>query len=301
MSRTTLEAVINQVRVQLSTYRNEFLTLADPVGPTDTEIRVAPALTPGLRAGSLISVGFERMRVISVDPGPRLVQVVRSWSSHQPPGSHAVGSDVWVNSRFDTPSIADALYDEIESWDMDLFRVDDALVAVNSEGLIPLPPQFVEPLGVVGVRRRAAAGAVDTATEVWPEAKYRVVYGPKLLSNPASGMAIRLLEPVSTAEIHVTVGLPFDLSSWAPTTDLVGEVGLRPSMLDVARFGARWRLVSDSEAGRTARIAQGESRVAEETPPGAAGDEALRIYAMYMRRKQTEVLRFRSMFPLRRS
>lgn len=301
--RTTVEHIVSQIRTQLSTYRNEFVVLRDELTPATTEFSIGPTLPPNVRVGTILSIGLERMRVLDVNPGPRMVTVVRSWNSQTPPQSHAAGSDVWVNSRFDGPSIADALYDEIQSWDSDLFHVDDAIVDVKStQQLVPLPVEFTDALGVISVRRRHRHRFDGGNDDVWPEVSFRVVWGKMLPGASQSGMNIRLINADDVGgQLHITVGRPFLLTYWHPDTDLVGDVGLRPSMLDCLKMGAVWRLVSANEIGRSARNTQGETRVAEETEAGAVGQEALRLYALYQRRLNAEVMRFRSQFPLRRS
>jgi hypothetical protein len=70
-------------------------------------------------------------------------------------------------------------------------------------------------------------------------------------------------------------------------------------MLDVLDMGIKWRLLGDSEVGRSARNAQDVPRRAEEVPPKSASDEAVRIYPLYVRRKAEEIDRLRWQYPLR--
>lgn len=301
MSRHTVEAVVAQLRSQLATYRNEFALLADDMSTDTTQFTLQEGLPPGLRRGAIISIGAERMRVLSVEPGPRIVNVVRAWNSHVAPQEHSANADVWINSRFDVASMVDAMYDELTSWHMDLFRIDEALVAITgAQAMVALPDQFADALGVISVRRRWR-GTVGTGEDTWPELDYRVVRGHALPGASASGIFVRPIGATTAGELHVVVGRPFRLEDWTLDTDLVAHVGLQPSMIDVLKLGVRYRLVGDDEAARSNRVAHNDSARGEQTPPGTAAQESMRLYAMYQRRKNTEVMQFRSRYPLRRA
>lgn len=303
MSRTSVRNVVESIRRQLnSTYRYEVVQLGAAMLATDTVLTINSDPTANLRPGSLLSVSAELMRVTAVDPGPREIHVIREWGNSQEATAHADGTEAWVNPRFTAIDILDAMYDELASWDPDLFRVEDDVFPVTwSQPVVELPAGWSDAIGVVTVRRQAQAQFQSTHREnAWPEVRFRVQRGVNLPTAVTSGIVIRLIDEVAAGQVHVTVAVPFDLDELDIDSDMVTDVGLERSMLDLLKIGVRYRLIGDNEAGRTARTAQDEPRRAEETPPGAASDESNRLYAMYIRRKNTEIMKLRGRYPVRR-
>jgi len=298
MSRTEVTAVIDSIRSQLnSTFRTEWAQLVDGIGPTDTSIQLQHT-TAALRPGAVLCIGLERMRVTEVVPANNSATVRRAWNTHLPATPHAAGADVWLNPRFDAVEIFDAMYDEIASYDVDLFRIDDFVVPVAGDAeVVQIPAGFENLLGVINVRRNYNLAS----SQAWPTIDYRVIRGHALPDAGASGVTIRLLERTEPGEVHVLVGMPFALDELQPGQDLVDDVGLEPSMVDVVKLGVRYRVLGDNEAARSGRMTQDEPRRTEEVPPAAAANEAMRMYALYIRRKNTEIMRFRSKYPLSRA
>jgi hypothetical protein len=299
MARTEVRTVAESIRRQLaSTHRHEVNTLgalltAD-VG--DNVVTLSYPLSAGLIAGSVISVGTETMRVISVDPGAQELTVIRAWAQTVAVSAHALGDEVWVNPRFTGTDIIEAMHDEIASWDPDLFRVaDDTVTVVAERETYELPAEWADALGVVRVRRN---WTLDTSTS-WPEMSFRLQRGTTAWEGATTtGILIRFLEPVWDGRLHILVARPFDLSTFELTTDLETDVGLKVSMIDLLKIGARYRLIGEKEVGRSARDIQDEPRRSEEVPARAAADESNRLYVMYLRRKATEIAKQRRAYPL---
>lgn len=298
MARTEVGNVIERVRRQLaSSLRYEVNVLGAALNATETVVQLTYALSAGLRTGAVLSVGREDMRVVSVDANAKTATVIRGWQDSDG-GAHDNGTEVWVNPRFTRFDIAEALVDEIRSWGRELYRVaDDTLTVADSAETLELPVEWADAWGVIDVKRNWTA----EDTSAWPR------IGAKLLRGTASGfdgattsgLLLRFTDLVLAGKVHVTVALPFDLTALDDDTDLVDDVGLRESMLDVLALGMKHRLVGDAEHSRHSRMTQDEPRRAEEVPPGAALQDAAQTFAVYLRRRGEEANRLRSLYPLR--
>lgn len=298
MSRSLVCNAVERVKRQLaSSFRYEINILQTALTANATTISLSYDLPPSVIPGAVISIANESMRVVDVDLTNQTFTVIRGWhASNQI--SHAANSEVLINPRFSGLDIYEALIDEVTSWGPDLYRALGRVETVSdSQDTINLPQSWRYIYGLIDARRQWA----DEDTSSWPRISGRLQRGvPGTWTNgPASGALFRMYPPVRAGAIYLLAAAPFDVESINWTADLVDDVGLQPSMLDVLDMGIKWRLLGDSEAGRSARVAQDTPRRAEEVPPRAASDEATRIYPLYIRRKQEEVDRLRWQYPLR--
>ena len=116
----------------------------------------------------------------------------------------------------------------------------------------------------------------------------------------SSGTALQLLGNYpSTGTLRVRVAQAFDVSNWNDNLDVVSEVGLTTSMLDIAPLGAAWRLMSAREVQRTSPNAQPEPRRAEETPAGHMQSTAQQLKQLRDIRMSEESIRLQEMYPVR--
>lgn len=262
-----------------------------------TTVNLLYQLPASVIPGAVVSIANEAMRVMTVDPVAQSFTVIRGWhgSTQQ---THNANSEVLINPRFSGLDIYEALIDEITSWGPDLYQTKARTESVaDGQDTINLPQAWRNIYGLVDVRRQWA----DADSTSWPRIAGRLQRGvPGSWTNgPNSGTLFRLFPPVQLGSVYLLAAAPFDVDSISWTTDLVDDIGLQPSMLDVLDMGIKWRLLGDAEAGRSARVAQDSPRRAEEVPPRAASDEATRIYPIYVRRKQEEVDKLRWSYPLR--
>lgn len=299
MARHDIRTVAESIRRSLaSVHRGEVGVLGVNLDDSETILTLSTAVPPGLRPGSILSIGMETMRVADVDANTGEVEVIRSWAQTVAASAHLTGEEIWINPRFTGTDIVEAMYDELESWSPDLYRVSDATVSIAEDAEVyELSADWADALGVVSVRRN---WTVD-ASQAWPSFNYRLQAGSVSgwAQTTTSGKLLRFLEPTYSGRLHIVVGRPFDTEPWELTTNLITDVGMERSQVDVLKFGVRYRLLGDKEAGRSSREAQDEPRRAEEVPPRSAADEANRLYAMYIRRKNVEIAKLRKKYPLR--
>lgn len=305
MARTTIGNVIERVRRQLASslrYEVNVLGAALTASATDTTVQLSYALSAGLREGAVLSVGREDLRVMSVDRNAMTAEVIRGWQDSDAV-AHSLGDEVWVNPRFSQVDIAEALADEILAWGRDLYRVaDDTFTIADSAETYELPVAWAGAWGVVDVLRNWTV----EDTSAWPRIPVKLIRGTTSSGGTyefdgatTSGLLLRFTDRVLAGKIHVTVALPFDLSDLSDSIDLVDDVGLQPSMLDVLTLGMKQRLIGDAEHSRHSRMTQDEPRRAEEVPPNAALQDSAQTFVAYMRRRGEEANRLRALYPLR--
>lgn len=301
MARHDIRTVAESIRRSLaSVHRGEVGTLGVTLTDSDTILTLAGSLPRGLRAGSILSVGMETMRVVDVDQNTSEVEVIRAWAQTLEATAHAEGEEIWIDPRFTGTDIVESMYDELESWAPDLYRISDATVSIEADAsTYELTADWADALGIVAIRRNWTTDA-DT---VWPSVEYRVQTGSITgwAQTTISGKLIRFLQPTFAGRLHIIVGRPFDTEPFELDTNLVSDVGMERSQVDVLKLGVRYRLLGDKESGRSSREAQDEPRRAEEVPPRSAADESNRLYAMYIRRKNVEIAKLRRKYPLRMS
>lgn len=298
MARTTIGNVIERTRRQLASslrYEVNVLGAALADSATDTTVQLTYALSAGLREGAVLSVGREDLRVLSVDRNAQQATVIRGWQDSDP-AAHTSGVEVWVNPRFSQVDIAEALADEILSWGRDLYRVADGTFAIaDSVETFELPVGWSSAWGIIDVTRNWTA----EDSSAWPRIPAKLLRGSAFDGATTSGLLLRFTDKVLAGKVHITVALPFDLNDLSDPSDLVADVGLQPSMLDVLTLGMKQRLVGDAEHSRHSRMTQDEPRRAEEVPPNAALQDSAQTYVAYARRKGEEANRLRAMYPLR--
>lgn len=290
---TTLARIRRQMR---SGSRAGFNLLDGAIDADDTTISLAITPDAGLRAGSEICIDVELMYVRSVSTNS--VVVIRGWE-----GSTAVAHDsgtlVEVNPRFSSYDILNAMRAEIGSWGPALYRVDTQTFAVDgTTELIELTTAGWANCYGIGTVMLEPTESVAYGRPVPISPLHRVLRteANKLTSAP-SGLAIRLIESYRIGTLVVEAGLPFE--SFDIGDDLVTDVGLVETQLDVVEMGVKARLLVDAENNRGQRAAQGESREAAETPPGSLVSTNQMATLLYRNRKEEEINKLQARHPLR--
>lgn len=305
MPRSTIGSTVERIRRQLaSAFRYEVSVLGSLLTSSATTVQFTSLidLPPSLREGAVLSIDNEVLRVLGVDTAAKTALVLRGWQDSDPV-AHANSSEVWINPRFTAMDIYDTLLAELQAWGPDLYRIVTAELAV-AEGAqtLALPAQFVDAYGIVGLNTKQTASADFPFTSTtWPAASFRLLRAEVGFSAaPLSGLLIRFINDSAIGSGRqlagtalVQMAMPFDLTATALTDDLITDIGLQPSMLDVLDLGVKWRLMGDQENQRSARVAQDTPRMAEETPAMAAFETAQRMFPIYARRKTEETNKLR--------
>jgi hypothetical protein len=299
MARTEIRSVVERIRRQLNgAFRYEVSQLGSSALDTDTVLTLAYALPPSLIPGAVVSIGTETCRVLDVDANAREITVIRGWYDSIPQ-VHADTTEVWINPRFTATDIFEAMHDELASWPVTLYRVVGGTFPVGyGQQTLELPALWRDAYGIIDVRRQWGTSIGSMASSAWPRLPARVQRGDDW-GDVTSGIHLRFTEGVHVGNVYVQAGLPFDLAAFDYASDLVVDVGLAASMLDVLTMGVKMRLLIDNEADRSSRRAQDDSRRAEETPPEAALTSMRVSYPLYLRRRTEEAHKIQALYPIR--
>lgn len=294
MARTTVSTTVERIRRQLSSgYRNELNLLNGAISDTDTTLSVLLPITSSVTPGALLFIGTEALRVVSASAANGTVEVLRG-QQDSIAAAHADGDEVLINPRFSPLDIFDAMQDEIASYGPQLFRVDSQeFTTADADDTLELPLSWNDCYGVLDVRRQwSESGGVTS----WPRVNCRF---QRAGAAAVSGKPIlRFIDTMRAGTVLVQVARPYVLTNFALTSDLLTDVLLPESMLDVLAMGTKLRVLVDNENGRTARTAQDEPRRAEETPVGATVQPYQFNNALYRNRRQEEVNKLRALWPM---
>jgi hypothetical protein len=303
MARTTVENTIERIRRQLaSTVRLEINTLGSTLTDSTTTFPLTYDVANSIRSGAVLSVGRELMRVITVNVSSKEVTVIRGWQDTNA-AAHDTGAEVLINPRFTRFDIFDAIVQEIDSWSPDIFRVEDDTddFPVEATGF-EVPTAYVNALGVVSLRRNYT----EDASAVWPDMPFKLYRGRSgsLTPTEGTGMYVRFTKGLGyttqAGAYAIRYALPYDTALIVDEdTDLVGDVGIDSPLLELVELGVKYRLLMDDENPRSGRGVQDEPRRTEEVPPGASMNQTQAVLQRYERRRNSEVLRLRTMHPFR--
>lgn len=297
MARTTVSEVVEKIRRQvLSSYRAETDLLDGLMDDEVEQVPLADCTSANLIAGATLSVGQEVMRVRSVDRTEREVTVVRGWGDSDA-DPHDPGDVCWINPRWTGQDIYDHLIDEIASWPTSLFRVYGDTHSVASETqTLELPVAYEGMYGITAVRQILD----DTTSTAWPVAEVKFQRGTTGWDGASTtGLFVRFIRVRCASQVYIEAAMPFDLSAITWESDLVENVGLSESMLDLLAIGVKMRLLVDAETDRSARGVADDPRAAQEVPPGAGLQSAEALRQMYRRRQSDEIARLARLYPMR--
>lgn len=217
--------------------------------------------TSFIARGSTLCIDDEIMYVWALNASTRTATVQRGYLGTTAT-THADDALVESNPRFPTPMIRAELKKEIASWNQRIWTTTEVAIAVATStrtvNLTNAPADF---LHVLRVR------TPTTDTDLAPRnLDFRVERG---YGDYASGTALILSSVLTEATtVSVLYATPFDLDPFTDAVDLVTDIGVPQSALDIPPLGAAWRLLSTREVSRTNIESAPEPRVAQDVPPG---------------------------------
>lgn len=300
MARTDVLTTGNRIRRQLgSGHRQEIFQLQAALSAVTPSVVATAPLPASVRAGSLLVVESELMRVTSVAPTTNTATVVRGYLGSEA-ATHAVTELVDINPRFSMLDITDAMQSEIDAWVPHIYNVISATFTVaTSARTLELPAAWSSLLGIIDVMQSDASGDITS----WPKVAVKLIRGRSadFTGAPTSGVLLRFVEPIRTGEVYVVAAMPFDTTLLTTTADLVTDVGLGLTQLDVLELGVKRRLLLQGDNGRTARQPQDEARRAEETPLGSLMSIHQLQLALYTRRRSEEAARLQRLYPIKQT
>jgi hypothetical protein len=248
-----------------------------------------------IAAGATITVGTNTMQVVTADTLTRSVSVIAGMRGSSD-SSASDGSMVLVNPRITDYQILRELNDHLavlSSPSIGLYRlyteqftVSSAVEGYDLSGLTG----FIKALDL----RRQTYGA----SMAWPsvESTYWDVYQDAPTSDFASGMALRVRGVATGLDVQLLYAAEFtDIA--ADTSTAVSTTGIPSTAEDIPPLGAAIQLMAGREIARNYMRSQGDSRRAEEVPPGAIGRSYTGLLGWWQTRCAQEATRLRQRHP----
>lgn len=291
---TTLANLVNDTKRHLySGQREPMNKLAAAIDATVETVAFTYDTTQ-IQPGGYLQVDLELMYVWAVDASGKSATVSRGYMGSTA-ASHAAGVEAVANPKFPDFAIVKAINDDL----LDLSSPMNGLFAVRTvelTGTSHTPgydldaPDLFEILSV-------SQKIIGLPRDWQPATNYDLDRNAG--SDFASGTALRLLDGVqSGAAIRVTYK-----ASFSPLVNLTDDVesvaGLPVSMADLPPLGAAIALVAPREIRRNFTDSQGDSRRAEEVPPGAVSASVRTLAIRRQGRIMAEASRLAQAFPER--
>lgn len=264
---TTVDALCERVRRDsLLGSRGPLMTLAVDPGAAGTSI-VTNEAPDGVGPGSLIGLGAELCYIIDVNAPSKTLTVIRGYLASTA-SAHDVDTVIEVDPRTPKAALIDHAENEIKSWGAQLWRTTfitlDVSPNLRTYDLAGATGEIYFLLDV----RLAPAGSTSLASpwssNAWAHADARLLRQGDT-ANFASTFGLQLLNhPGHSGDAVVAIAQPLDLSTFDLSTDLIADVGLEASWIEIVELGARKRALASSGVARTDWRAGGMSRDAEQ-------------------------------------
>lgn len=250
-----------------------------------------------IQAGHVLSINLELFYVWSVDTPGKTALCHRGYLGSTPT-AHTSGATVVINSQFPNYSVWKGLNNELQSLSSPsngLFKVGmkELTVASGASGY-DLTGVTDNVLDVINVYWDSDESAMN-----WqPVADFEFRHNANTTDFP-SGYAVIIRDPLVTGRtIRVLYKAHFSQLSSTLSTDLA-TTGLAPSMYDIPAIGTAARLVPYSEVRRNRIQPQGDTRRAEEVPPGAIANSARMLLQQKYERIREEAFKLLAAYPMR--
>jgi hypothetical protein len=260
---TTTFDLIEQTLADLAAGGREvYNEIRSAVTDEDTAVTFAHEVT-AIAPGAVLGVGLEEMYVWQIDPTATTAEVKRGWG-----GTTATALDggelVVVNPKFSRARALRAINNEIRAVSGDLWQIKTVELAASAvaqtynltaPGLLDVYQVFFDAVG---------------PENFWPELFGWQLRRAQDTDEYASANALRFNEMLDPGrQIRVVYKAGFD-----PLVTLDDDVsavtGLPESAHDIIVLGAQMRLMGVRESKRSYTEAQGDTRRAQEVPPGSA-------------------------------
>lgn len=292
----TTAGLIAETRRHLQSFQREPMNrLVSPVTTASTSMTFEFD-TAAIQPGAHLQLGLELVYVWSVELATKTVTVQRAQLGSSAT-AHAAGTVVTVNPKFPDFAILKALNDEL----LDLSSPLNGLFAVRTADLtFSTGASGYDLLGatdlleILEVRYRLGQ---SSAYRHWPVlTNYELSRNVSTTDFP-SGLALFLHEGAGSGQpVRVLYKASFKpLSTLEDDVEVVA--GLPATMQDIPPMGAAVRMVAPREIKRNFTETQGESRRAQEVPPGAVQSSMRSVAAMRQNRIVSEAGRLAQQWP----
>lgn len=245
----------------------------------------------GIRPGGVIQLDSELMYVWEISSGSKSIVVERGWNGTTA-ASHAINSIVTVDPKFPRAQILEAInaeLDDLSSPMNGLFQVKSLELNYNGTWTMVNLPTTDKIIDLVSVSLRYIA------TDYPKIRRCRLI---RDLPNDdfSAGYALRFDEQVRAGRMVVVYKAPFT-NLTAESQNLQNMAGFPSSCEDILMMGAQIRLVSPREVKRNFTESQGDTRRAEEVPPGSVSSSINNIIRMRRDRIIAESAKLKRQYP----
>lgn len=288
---TTLSGLVAETKRHLLSSQREVKNKLAAAVTDSAETFTLTYDTAQIQVGHYLEIDLEVLYVWAVDQSTKTVTVGRAQQGSVA-ATHAEGAVVTVNPKFPDFAIVKA--------------INDDLADLSAQGLYAV--RTVSLTAAANAAGYDLTGASDllevlSVTTKWPGADrhWTPVTNYELARNAhsdfASGYALTVSDDVQVGyPIRVTYKASFTAMT-ALTDDVEGVAGLPVTMHDLPPMGAAVRLVAPREIRRNFYESQGDSRRAEEVPPGAVGSSMRPLAALRAGRIENEKARLAQQWP----
>jgi hypothetical protein len=248
----------------------------------------------GIQKGMLLSSGLNVWFVKGVYSTDNTVFVIPGYDN-SPKSAIATGDMVYVRPRMTDWYAFNAINDQLRSMsspDAGLYKIGTWVAEVDpTYQTYEVPVEAADMVNILRVRWRWP-GTTDVWANLAPR-HYRWQYSTE--QN-----VVRLLISIpSGTEIEFTYKAPFTMAT-SLDDDVVEDLGLSDSMIDIPSLGAAIELLYTTESRRTQISSQGDSRRPDEVPVTSNSSIAGSLQRLYKDRVQQEMSRLVTRIPIYR-
>jgi len=286
------EVIDKTIRQLLSGTVEERNKIASSVNTSVTTVTFTYDLD-GIRKGTIIELNGEQMYVWSATTATKTIEVERGFNGTTPQ-AHSTGTICTINPRFPRTQILEAINDELS----DLSSPTNGLYQVKTLNLrYGGSDRMIDMDGAGYVQDVYSVHYRDTSDN------YPRIIGWRLLRDMPytdfpSGMALDVGNMVSRATtLVVKYKTEFDHIG-SEQSDLFLSSGLPETCEDLIVLGAQIRLMAPREIKRNFTESQGDTRRANEVPPGSIGGSVTNLLRLRRDRVTAEAQRLNRLYPV---
>ena len=290
---TTVATVLNRAsRQMLAGVVEERNKLASSLDSSTTSVVLSYDLG-GFRAGSVFEIESELFYVWEANTASKTLTVERGFNGTTA-AAHSANVLATLNPRFPRAQMLDSLnaeLDDLSSTMNGLFRVvtadltyngSDRQIDITSSGTI---------IELLDARLRYLADDHPVLNAV------RLQTGLPT-SDFASGNTLVFDEPVMAGTVRVRYKAPFVRAS-SESSDLTTNCFLPTTCDDIVETGVILRMMNGREIKRNFVESQGDTRRADEVPPGAIRDSITNLARLRRERIIAEAARLKAQYPIK--
>lgn len=290
---TTVATVLNRAsRQMLAGVVEERNKLATSLNDSTTSVVLSYDLG-GFRAGSVFEIESELFYVWEANTATKTLTVERGYGGTTA-ASHSSGTIATLNPRFPRAQMFDAVnaeLDDLSSTMNGLFRVVTVDLTYNGSDRQINVTSASSIIELLDVRLRYQAD------------DYPVIHSARLqtglpTTDFASGYTLVLDEPVMAGTLRVRYKAPFTRAT-AESSDLTTNCFLPSTCDDIVEVGVILRMMNGREIKRNFIESQGDTRRADEVPPGASRDSITNLARLRRERIIAEAGRLKAQYPIK--